>query len=96
MSPRTVSYTHLDRSLGHGGVDDGDDVAQVLARGEFGDNAAVVGVERDLRRDDVGEDLAAAAHHRRGGLIAGTFNAENKAAAVSVTHVFIIGTTTGS
>ena len=48
-----------------GGADDGDDGAEVLAGGEFGDDSAVVGVEGDLRGDDVGEGFGAARGRRR-------------------------------
>ena len=40
-------------SARHGFADDGNDVAEVLAGGEFRDDAAVVCVERHLRGDDV-------------------------------------------
>ncbi len=68
-----------DAGSAHGGADDGDDVAEVLAGGEFGDDAAVVGVDGDLRGDDVREDFAAGADDGGGGLVAGAFDAEDEA-----------------
>jgi len=65
--------------LGDGGADDGHDVAQVLAGGEFGDDSAVGGVESDLGGDDVREDLSSVANDGRSGLIATAFDAEDQA-----------------
>ena len=48
-----------------GFADDGDDVAEVFAGGEFGDDSAVVGVEGHLRGDDVGEGLRCRDGRRR-------------------------------
>ena len=48
-------------------------------RGEFGDDAAVVGVDGDLRGDDVGERRRAALDDGGGGLVAGGFDAEDQA-----------------
>ena len=55
----------------------GDDFFQVGARGELRDNAAILGVEVDLRADDVGEDARAVGHHRGGGFVAARFNGED-------------------
>jgi hypothetical protein len=62
------------------GADYGYDVAEMLAGGEFGDDAAVIGVERDLRGDYAGEDFAGSADDGGGGLVAGAFDAQYKAA----------------
>ncbi len=62
-----------------GGVDDGDDGAEVLAGGELGDDAAVGGVDGDLRGDDVRELAAAALDHGGGGLVAGALDTQNEA-----------------
>ncbi len=63
---------------GEGFADDEDDVAEVLAGGEFGDDTAVVGVEGHLGGDDVGERVAAGADDGGGGLVAGGFDAEDE------------------
>ncbi len=62
---------------GEGFADDEDDVAEMLAGGEFGDNSAVVGVELHLGGDDVGEGVGAAADDGGGGLVAGGLDAED-------------------
>ncbi len=68
-----------DARLLHGFADDGDDGAEMLARGELGDDAAVVAVD-ELRGDDVGQDFMAVADDRCGGLVAGAFDTEDEAA----------------
>ena len=65
----------------HGFADDGDDIAEMLAGGEFGDDTTVVGVERHLRSDHVRESFAARADDGSGGFVAGAFDAENEACA---------------
>ena len=60
-----------------GFADDGNDGAQVLARGEFGDHAAILPVHGDLRGHDAGKHGVAAGHDGGGGFIAGGFDAEN-------------------
>ncbi len=57
-----------------GGVDDGDDGAEVLAGGELGDDAAVGGVDGDLGGDDVRELARAALDDGGGGLVAGALD----------------------
>ena len=69
----------LESGFGYGGADDRDDVAEVLAAGELGDDAAVVGVEGDLAGDDVREEIAAGADDGGGGLVAGGLDAEDEA-----------------
>ncbi len=68
-----------DVCFGDGCADYGDDVAEVLAGGEFGDYSAVVGVEVHLGGDDVGEGFGAGADYGGGGLVAGGFYAEDEA-----------------
>jgi hypothetical protein len=46
--------------------------------GDLGDNAAIFGVQLDLRGHDVAQDLRAIANNRGTGLITGRFNSENK------------------
>jgi hypothetical protein len=58
-------------------ANDWDNVAKVFAGGKFGDDAAVVGVERHLRGNDVGEGFAACADDSGGGLVAGAFDSED-------------------
>ena len=84
------------RWRGHGFADDGDDVAEVLAGGEFGDDAAVVGVERHLRGDDVGEGGGAGADDGGGGLVAGAFDAEDQAGSAAFVHLSMIGDRDGN
>ncbi len=79
-----VEVLEGDAGAGDGLADDGDDVAEVLAAGELGDDAAIEGVEVDLAGDDGREGLRAFADDGGGGLVAGGFNAEDQA----VTHTF--------
>ena len=51
--------------------------AQVVARGEFGDNAAVLAVQFDLGIDFVGEDAVGFAVECDGGFIAGGFDGKD-------------------
>ena len=74
-----VHVRHGDVGFAEGGIDDGDDGAEVLAGGEFGDDAAVRGVDGDLRGDDVGELAAAALDDGGGGLVAGALDAKYEA-----------------
>ncbi len=57
--------------------DDGHHVDDVVARGELGHDAAVLGVDVDLRGDHVGEDVRAVLDNRRGGLVARALEAEH-------------------
>lgn len=84
-----VKVFEADAGLGHGGADDRDDVAQMLAAGELGDDAAIVGVQGDLAGDDVGQGLRTGANDGGGGLVAGGFDAEDQAGRVGgrVPHV---------
>ena len=52
-----------------------DDLAEVFAGGEFGDDAAVLAVDVDLGGDDAGEDFAAVGDDGGGGFVAGGFDA---------------------
>jgi len=70
-------------SLTQGGADDRNDVAQVLAGGEFGDDSAIGGVDGDLRSDDARECFGSAAHDGGGGFVAGAFDAEDEAGGLS-------------
>jgi len=72
-----VEVGECEAGAGDGLAHDGDDVAQVLARGELRHDAAEDGVHLHLRGDDVGEDLRARAHDGCGGLVAGAFDAED-------------------
>jgi poly(A) polymerase len=81
-----VQVGELDAGAGDGFADDGDNVAQVLARGEFGDDAAVDRMHRHLRGDDVGERLRARAHDGGRGFVARAFDAEYQAGV----HVSIV------
>ena len=59
-------------------VDDADDRLGVLAARDLGHDAAEARVEVDLARDDVGEQLAPAAHDRGGGLVARRLDREDE------------------
>ena len=56
---------------------DGNQIPQMFARGEFRHDAAVFGVELDLRGNDAGQNLAVA-NHRHAGFIAGSFDGEQR------------------
>jgi hypothetical protein len=58
-------------------ADDGDDLAEVFAGGEFGDDTTVFAVNIDLRSDDGGEDFAAVDDDGGGGFVARGFDAED-------------------
>ena len=62
---------------GHRALDDRDDGLEVGARGELGHDASVGRVDGDLARDDVHQHPALLIHHRRGGLVAATLDAEH-------------------
>ena len=74
---RTVEPERLAGAL-HRLVDDADDRLGVLAARDLGHHAAEARVEVDLARDHVGEQLAAAAHDRRGGLVARRLDREDE------------------
>ena len=67
-----------DVGLGESGADDGDDGAEVLAAGEFGNDSAVASVGGDLGGDGRGEGAGAALYDGGGGLVAGGFDGEDK------------------
>ncbi len=64
-----------DARLVEGGGGDGQQVAQVFTRGEFGHHAAVFGMKLDLGGDYVGED-AAVVDDGGAGFVAGGFEGE--------------------
>ena len=70
-----------DVGLGQRGADHGNDGAEMLAAGQLRHHAAVAGVRGDLRGDGGGKGARAALDDRRGGLVAGGFDAEDEAAA---------------
>ena len=55
-----------------GRLRDGQQIFQMLARGEFGHNPTVFSVQGDLRSDDVGKNCPIA-HNRSAGFITGSF-----------------------
>ena len=55
------------------GLRDGQKIFQMFARGEFGHNAAVFGMQLNLRRNGVRQDFSVT-HNRGAGLVAGSFN----------------------
>jgi poly(A) polymerase len=76
---------------GHRFANDRNDVAQVFARGELGDDTAVVRMQRHLRGDDVRERSGAGADDSGCGLVAGAFDAEDQAGSTAFAHLSIIG-----
>ena len=73
-------------------TDGGHDGAQVLARGEFGNHAAVFGMRRNRRTHHRGTNARAILDNSRSGFVAGGFNAENTdGRQVRVDLVTIIG-----
>ena len=73
----TVEVAQLYRRLLHGLPDDGVEREHVLARGELRNDAAVLGVHLDLRRDDVGVDGPPVLDDGGGRLVAGCLDAED-------------------
>ena len=63
--------------MGEGFADDRDDLAEVFAGGEFGDDSAVFSVDVDLGGDDVGKDVTAVGDDGGGGFVAGRFDGED-------------------
>jgi len=74
-----VQVGEADSSAGDGLTHDGNDVAQVLARGQLRHHATVDGVHGHLRSDYIRKRLRTGAHHGGCGLVAGAFNAEDQA-----------------
>ena len=76
-------------------ADDRDDIAQVFAGGEFGNDATVVRMEGHLRGNDVGKRGGASAYDGSGGLVAGAFDAQYQtfaeAASTAFAHLSMIG-----
>jgi len=73
-----VHIAERDVRLLDGLAHDGNDLPQVLARGEFGHHAAVFSVNIVLRSDDVRENAITAGDDRGRGLVARRFDAENQ------------------
>ena len=72
-----VDLAGCDLGLGQSGLSDGKPIAQMLARGQLGHDASVFGMQLNLRRDNVGEDLAIA-HDRGAGLVARSFDGKEQ------------------
>ena len=51
-------------------------MAHVIARGEFGDNAAILIMQRDLRVQSMREQAALGVIQRDAGFVTGRFNAQ--------------------
>jgi len=73
-----VDLVEGEVGLLEGFAEDGEDVLDVGAAGDFGDDAAVFGVEMGLGGDDVAEDFVAVGDDGGGGFVAGGFEAQNK------------------
>ena len=72
-----VEVAQLYRRLLHGLPDDRVEREHVLSGGELRDDAAVLGVHLDLRRDDVGVDRPPVLDDGGGRLVAGCLDAED-------------------
>ena len=70
-------------------ADDRDDLAEMFAGGELGDDAAVFAMDVDLRGDDAGENAAAVGDDGCGGFVAGRFDAENQFSSCAVSPKFL-------
>src|SRR5271155_1834914 len=68
-----VEVLEGDACLGDSSTDDGDDIAQVFAGGQFRDDSAVGCVRGNLRGDYVGQGLGPAADNGGCGFVAGAF-----------------------
>ena len=69
-----------DTGLGHSGAHHRDQVAEMFARGEFGDDAAISRMQFDLAGNHVGQDLLARTHDGGRGFVAAAFDPEDQAA----------------
>ncbi len=76
-----VNILEANVSLSKRSAHHGDDIPQVLARGEFGDDSAEERMSGNLRGHDIGEGLATAANHRCRRFVAGAFDSQNEAGA---------------
>ena len=81
----------LDRFADHG-----NDLPQMLARGQLRHHAAVLAVNLGLRRDHARKDPPAAGHDRRRGLVARRFDTENQALVQMLVRTFVCGHTHAS
>ena len=83
-----VKVGEPDAGFLHSSADDGDDVPQVLARGEFRNHSTIGCVDRDLRGHNAGQDAVPALHDGGCRFIAGAFNRQHQA--FGLTHVSIV------
>src|SRR5260221_1355933 len=60
-------------SLAQRRFSDGNQIPQMFARGEFGNDSAIFGVQFSLRGNGIGQNLSIA-HDGNAGLVAGSFN----------------------
>ncbi len=65
------------RRFPQGEANHGNDGAEMFARSELGDHAAVFGVRGDLRRDDGGKNARSVLDHGSRRLIAGRFDPQD-------------------
>ena len=72
-----VQFAKLDIRFMHGGSDDGIDIFKMFARSQFGDDAAISRMERDLGGYDGRQDRVAVFDDGCGGFVAAAFDAEN-------------------
>lgn len=75
-----VDVVKLEVRFGERFAHNGDDLPKVFARGEFGNDAAILPMDINLRRDDAGKDFAAVGNNGRSRFVAGRFNAKDTSA----------------
>jgi hypothetical protein len=68
-----IKLRYGNSGIAQRGFGDGNQVPQMFARGKFGHNAAVFGMEFDLRGDGVGQDFSVT-HDGGAGFVAGGFD----------------------
>ena len=88
-----IEVVEADARLLHRRPDDRDDVAEMFARGQFGDDAAIRSVQCDLAGNHIPEHIASYAHYGRRSLVATAFDTENEAAmsvAARCSHLSIL------
>ena len=82
-----VEIGKRDVRLGKRGANHGNNGAEMFAAGQLRHHAAIARMRRDLRGDDRGNGARAPLHDRRGGFVAGAFNAEDEAGAGHILSV---------
>lgn len=71
-----IDLRNGDAGTGERGADHREEILEMLAGGEFGNDSTILGVESRLRGDDIGQDFAIA-NDGGAGFVAGSFDPEN-------------------